>query len=596
MTAAAVVAASLVAAYLIGSVPSGLLIARRFGGVDIRTVGSGNIGATNVGRVLGFRYFVVVFLLDYLKGLLPTLYLPGLAARSTGLALPHLAVGVAIATILGHNFPAYLKFRGGKGVATSLGAVSALDPFASVAAASGFAMFLLTTRYVSMSSILGGLVWIVAHFARVEHPWDRDQIAMSLASIGLMGLLIARHRKNLARIAAGTEPRVDLRKKKADRDRQRPPGKAATALVVALATLGGAGALAVNAGRKAEVDAGPYHAAEVARVATGHQRADRLAFADRGRLLAATCPRYGRVMLYRVTDAPGLDLVRDISLAGKPVALWPTADRLFVLVRPNNDARHVEEGWWETFDLEGRPVGARVRVGFYPDDLAVTADGRLALVLTSGRGEGGPHRPPPCLTLYDLATDPDRPRAISRIDFDRPGDDPARLALAPSGAVAAVSLGGSRAVAWVALADPSRPRLLARRSRPDPSSPDALRFDARGGLLAADEIGEALWYQSGPDAEPVVRPIEGGVGDVAEIPGPVPYWAYTVPFDSGLALLPAAAKPGDAHDRLPLLGRANLSATRPLGLAYNPDRGLIAVANRSGGSIHLVTIRPRPAR
>ncbi len=216
MIAALSTLVAMLASYLLGSIPFGLLIARWFGKVDIRTVGSGNIGATNVGRVLGFKFFVVVFLLDFLKGFLPTLYLPVLVSRTTGLNLPDLPVGVAVAAILGHNFPVFLRFKGGKGVATSLGSVFALDAVASVFSATGFVAFLLLTRYVSMSSILGGLVWLLVHFTRVEHPWARDQIAMSIASIGLMGLLIVRHRKNLARIGAGTEPKVNLRKRKKD--------------------------------------------------------------------------------------------------------------------------------------------------------------------------------------------------------------------------------------------------------------------------------------------------------------------------------------------------------------------------------------------
>src|SRR3954466_12005327 len=111
--------AAVVLAYLIGAIPFGLLGARWVGGVDIRAVGSGNIGATNVGRVLGFRFFVLVFLLDMLKGLLPTLGPPALVAYLTGSNPDHLPVLVALATILGHNFPIYLRFRGGKGVATS---------------------------------------------------------------------------------------------------------------------------------------------------------------------------------------------------------------------------------------------------------------------------------------------------------------------------------------------------------------------------------------------------------------------------------------------------------------------------------------------
>jgi acyl-phosphate glycerol 3-phosphate acyltransferase len=592
MNGALATIASLLVAYLIGSIPFGLIIARWFGGIDIRTVGSGNIGATNVGRVLGFRFFVVVFLLDFLKGMLPTYYLPMMASRASGLELPHLPVGVAIAAILGHNFPIYLRFQGGKGVATSLGAVSALDAFAGISAATGFTIALLLTRYVSISSIVGGLTWMLAHFVRIEKPFARDQIAMTIASFGLMGLLIARHRKNLARIASGTEPKVSLRKQKKKRDDDlRPSGRVAPFLVVGLVIVAGGTGFFLNAAKRTEADFGPYHAAEVARVATGHQRAERLAFADHGRLLAATCPRYNRVMLYRVTEARSLELVRDITLGGRPVAVAPSADRLFVLVRPTNDARHVEEGWWESFELEGKTAGPKVRVGFYPDDLAITPDGRHALVLTSGRGEGGEHRPAPSMAVYDLTLS----KETARLAFDLPGDDPARLTLSADGVLAGVTLKGSNAVAWVDLADLDHPRLIARRAWPSPSSPDAVRFDHRGGLMAADEAGESLYYQAGPTGEPTIRQVQGGIGDVVEVPGEPDYRVVTVPFDSGIAFLPSAPAAEQDEVRLPIKGRGNLSATRPLGLAYCPDRSLLAVSNRSGGSIHLVAIGKGPA-
>ncbi len=590
MTGPVVPVGLLASGYLIGSIPFGFLIARWIGGVDIRTVGSGNIGATNVGRALGFRFFVAVFLLDFAKGWLPTLFLPGLATKLAGATWPDLPVGLAVATILGHNFPIFLGFRGGKGVATSLGAVSALDPVASAASAAAFLASLLVTRYVSLSSILGGAAWLLFHFGRVEHPWARDQIAMSIGSLGLFGLLIARHRKNLARIVDRTEPKVRFRK-----GRSRPEGKASALLVIALAVgvlAAGSGALVANARRKVEIVAGPYRVAEVARAATGHQRAERLAFADRGKLLAATCPRYGRVMLYRVSAAMTLDLIRDIEVAGRPVAIWPTPDRLFVLVRPPNDARHVEEGWWETFDLAGRPIGARTLAGFYPDDLAVAPDGRHALVLTSGRGEGGTHRAAPALTVYELAVGSTRPAPVGRLDFDQAGDDPARLALSPDGAEVAVTLQGTHALARVDFRDPTRPALASRVALPEASRPDAVRFDGRGGLLISDASAEGLWHQPEAGAPFVLREVEGGVGDALAIPGPPGYWAYTLPFDSGLALLPAGSGPERTHDRLPIKGTANLSATRPLGLAYDPERSLLAVSNRSGGSIHLVALRP----
>src|SRR6185312_10342972 len=139
MTAYLLGALCVVLAYLIGAIPFAYLVVYAAKGVDIRTVGSGNVGATNAGRVLGFRYFVIVFLLDLAKGLLPTLGLPRLVTAATGQTVPGLDVFVAIAAILGHNFPVYLRFKGGKGVATSLGAVSALDALASLAAAVGFA-------------------------------------------------------------------------------------------------------------------------------------------------------------------------------------------------------------------------------------------------------------------------------------------------------------------------------------------------------------------------------------------------------------------------------------------------------------------------
>ena len=125
------------AGYLVGSIPFGYLVYYWARGVDIRTVGSGNIGATNVGRQLGFRYFLLVFALDVLKGLVPTLGVP-LGIKSMGIEpTADLPVFVALASILGHNFPVYLKLQGGKGVATSLGALLALDPIACGAAAWG---------------------------------------------------------------------------------------------------------------------------------------------------------------------------------------------------------------------------------------------------------------------------------------------------------------------------------------------------------------------------------------------------------------------------------------------------------------------------
>ncbi len=199
-------------AYLVGSIPTAYLLVRLLRGVDIRQVGSGNVGATNAARVLGLRFFPVVFLIDLAKGLAPTLALPQAAERLHGGAIAGLPVLVAVGAIVGHNFPIFLGFRGGKGVATSLGAVTALDPWASLAAGLAFAMFLLVTRIVSLSSMLAALVFAAAYFGRVEDAWSPAHWAMSGATIALLVLLVARHRANLVRLARGTEPRIRFRR------------------------------------------------------------------------------------------------------------------------------------------------------------------------------------------------------------------------------------------------------------------------------------------------------------------------------------------------------------------------------------------------
>jgi hypothetical protein len=191
------------------------------------------------------------------------------------------------------------------------------------------------------------------------------------------------------------------------------------------------------------------------------------------------------------------------------------------------------------------------------------------------------------LTVQEIASN----QMISRLPFEQAADDPARLAVSLDGTTAAVSLQGSNAVAWVDLKDLANPRLISRRAWAEGSCPGALGFDHEGGLLAVDEAEQALWHQAGPNAEPTVRQVAAGVGDVLEIPGEPRIWAMTLPFDSGIGLLPAGSRTADELSLLPIKGRANLAATRPLGLAYCADRRLLAVANRSGGSVHLVALR-----
>jgi len=538
---------ALLVAYLVGSIPFGYLIALWARGVDIRKVGSGNIGATNVGRVLGFRFFLLVFTLDMLKGFLPTYGAVRLLESVTGQAFPSLPVLAALASILGHNFPVYLRFRGGKGVATSLGALLALDAAAALVAAGGFGCALLATRYVSVSSLFGGVVFAVVHFVRSRAPLSRAELAMTLVTIALLVLLFFRHRKNLARLREGTEPRVTLRRRK-----KPPEGRVAWVLVLLFAAVlaGVAGGLVVQAAKRAELRLGPCTLTEVARVATGHQRAERLAFADGGRLLAVTCPRYDRVVLYRVTDDLRLELHCDIALEGHPMAIWPAEDRLYVLQRPAGDARHVEPGFWETFDFQGRRIGSRYRVGFYPDDLAITPDGRHALVLTSGRAEGDRHQPRPALAVIELGADSSAHRLAGRVELDNGEADPDRLALSASGRRAIVGMLQKDLAVTVDLADPAQPMIVDRSNQG--MKTDAVRLDL-------PMLGECV--------------------------------AWSRPLESGLDFYEAASM--RPLGRLCLRGALNLSPTRPTGVAQAAGRGLVAVATRSG-SVHLIAIRPRP--
>lgn len=199
-----------IAGYFIGSIPFAYLIVKGLRGIDIRTVGSKNPGATNAGRLLGFRFFLLIFVLDLLKGFGPTWLLPGMVEGSTGQTWPNLPVLVALATILGHNFPVWLRFRGGKGVATSLGAIFALDPAAAAAAAAAFCTFLIVTRYVSLSSVGGGIVLVLIHLIHTPGPWSPTNRLLSAVLVGLLAMLIVRHRANFRRILAGTEPKVPL--------------------------------------------------------------------------------------------------------------------------------------------------------------------------------------------------------------------------------------------------------------------------------------------------------------------------------------------------------------------------------------------------
>lgn len=203
MPDAALTACLVAAAFLAGSTPFGFLLTKWVAGVDVRTVGSGNVGATNVSRVLGGRWFYVTLALDAAKGSAPVLVLPRLAADAPS----WLPVACGLAAVLGHVFSPWLRFKGGKGVATSLGVIVALAPLSGAVALGAFLVVLAATRYMSLASIAAAVV--LAPAALLLHE-SREFVAFAAL---VAALVILRHKANLGRIAAGTEPRVGAKKR-----------------------------------------------------------------------------------------------------------------------------------------------------------------------------------------------------------------------------------------------------------------------------------------------------------------------------------------------------------------------------------------------
>jgi glycerol-3-phosphate acyltransferase PlsY len=193
-------------AYFYGSVPFGFLAARWLRGVDIREVGSGNIGATNAARVLGFRYFPLIFLLDMTKGLVPALIAASLAPEA-GYDPSPWTLAAGFGGVLGHVFPVYLKFRGGKAVAAGTGLFLVAVPWAVLVAAGVWAAVFATRRYVSLASICAALSLPVAVAVVHEEPFGAGAWGFGLAL--LAGLFITwLHRTNIRRLARGTEHKI----------------------------------------------------------------------------------------------------------------------------------------------------------------------------------------------------------------------------------------------------------------------------------------------------------------------------------------------------------------------------------------------------
>lgn len=208
-------------AYLIGSIPTALIISKRFFGIDIREYGSGNMGATNTFRVLGSKYGTIVMVVDILKGVVASSlyeFLPFYGGNE--LQRTNFIIGLGMAAVIGHIFPIFANFKGGKGVATLFGMVLALQPVVALSCVGVFIFVLYLTRYVSLSSILAALMLPVC----VLWIWNENEILYRVFTLLVALLVIFTHQKNIGRILRGVESRISILKHR-DRRKSRRRGE-----------------------------------------------------------------------------------------------------------------------------------------------------------------------------------------------------------------------------------------------------------------------------------------------------------------------------------------------------------------------------------
>jgi glycerol-3-phosphate acyltransferase PlsY len=199
----------IILAYLIGSIPTALIISKKFFGIDIRDFGSGNMGATNAFRVLGPKYGTIIMVLDILKGIFAVglfYFLPYYLTNE--LERTNFMMGLGLAAVVGHIFPVFANFKGGKGVATLLGMLIAVQPIIAVCCIGVFLFVLFLTRYVSLSSILGAIMLPVC----VLWIWNEHEISYRLFALLVALLVIITHQKNISRLLKGAENRIPILK------------------------------------------------------------------------------------------------------------------------------------------------------------------------------------------------------------------------------------------------------------------------------------------------------------------------------------------------------------------------------------------------
>lgn len=211
----------IIIAYLLGSIPTALIISRKYFGIDIRDYGSGNMGATNTFRVLGSKYGTLVMVFDILKGM---------AAVALYNFLPHylnneldrtnFMIGLGLAAVLGHIFPVFANFKGGKGVATLFGMILTVQPVVAISCVGVFLLVLYLTRYVSLSSVLGALMLPIS----VLWIWNEHEVMYRVFALLVAFMVIITHQKNIGRILRGVESRIPILKHRDKRKSRRNDG------------------------------------------------------------------------------------------------------------------------------------------------------------------------------------------------------------------------------------------------------------------------------------------------------------------------------------------------------------------------------------
>lgn len=202
-------------AYLIGSIPTALIVSKKFFGIDIRDYGSGNMGATNAFRVMGPKYGTFIMVLDILKGMLAVglfYFLPYYLTNE--LERTNFMMALGLSAVVGHIFPIFADFKGGKGVATLLGMLIAVQPLVALCCVGVFVVVLYLTRYVSLSSILGAIMLPVS----VLWIWNEHELSYRIFALIVAFIVIITHQKNIGRLLKGSESRIPILK---HRDRKK---------------------------------------------------------------------------------------------------------------------------------------------------------------------------------------------------------------------------------------------------------------------------------------------------------------------------------------------------------------------------------------